>query len=84
VVVEARDDRHLVTDQRADAAQEFALAVFVMLGDRRAVQIEIDAVERRSRREVVEEGRGDLFVGLAFDIGGGWRRAPAQGHQLVP
>jgi hypothetical protein len=84
VIVEACDDRHPVADEGAGAAQQFALAVFVMLGDHRAVQIEIDAVERPCRRQIFKDGAGDLLVGIAIDIGGGRRRAPAQRHQLVP
>jgi hypothetical protein len=83
VVVEAGDDRHPVPDQRADAAQQLAFAILVMLGDHRAMQVEIDAVERPSRREVVENAASDLLVSLALDIGGRRRRAPAQWHQVV-
>ncbi len=45
MVVEAGHDRQPVADQRADAAQQFALAVVVVLGDHRAVQVEIDPVD---------------------------------------
>jgi hypothetical protein len=84
VVVEAGHDRDPVTDQGADAAQQFALAVLVMLGDHRTMQVEIDAVERLSRGEIFEHRAGDLLVGVALDIGGRRRRAPARRHQLVP
>jgi hypothetical protein len=46
VEVEAADDRQRLADQPADAAQQLALAVLVMRRDHRAVQVEIDAVER--------------------------------------
>ncbi len=83
VVVEAGDDRDPIADESADAAQQFALAVLVMLGHHRAVQVEIDAVDRGLRGEVVEDGAGDPLIGRALDIGGGRRRAPAQRQQVV-
>jgi hypothetical protein len=83
VVVEARDDRHPVADERPDAPQQLALAVLVMFGDHCAVQIEIDAVERTGRGEVFEHRPGHRLVGVALDIGGRRRRAPAERHKVV-
>jgi hypothetical protein len=54
-----------------------------MLGDHRAMQVEIDAVERHMRGEVVEDITGDLLIGVALDIRGGRRRAPAERQQLM-
>ena len=53
VVVEAGDDRQLLPDLRPDAAQQLALAVFVVLGHHRAVQVQIDAVDRPLRRQIL-------------------------------
>jgi hypothetical protein len=44
--VEARDDRHARTDDSADTREDLAFAVVEMLGDHRAMQVEIDAVDR--------------------------------------
>ena len=87
VVVEARYDRHPVADQGADAAQQFALAIVVMLGHHRAVQVEIDAVDFSLRRRAPARSSSiapaHVLIGVALDIGGGRRRAPAQRHDLV-
>ena len=51
---------------RADAAQQFALAVFEALGDHRAVQVEHDAVEAAFGDGVADDP-GDVLVGGVID-----------------
>ena len=46
VQVEARDDRHARPDHLAHAREQLAFAVVEMLGDHRAVQVEVHAVDR--------------------------------------
>ena len=58
-------DRRLRID-RADAAQEFALAVLQALGDHRAVQVEHDAVEA-ALRDGLADAVGDVLEGRVLD-----------------
>jgi hypothetical protein len=51
---------------RADAAQQFALAVFEAVGDHRAVQVEHDAVEPALANRLADHA-GDVFVGGVLD-----------------
>ena len=51
VQVEARHDRHARADDAAHAREDLAFAVVEMLGDHRAVQVEVDAVDGARLRE---------------------------------
>ena len=65
--VEAGGDRHVRAEDRARAAQQLALGVGEMLGDHRAVQVEVEAVQRprlHRRLEVGEDQRGEPFEGF--------------------
>ncbi len=83
VEIEAGDDRQCGTEQGADAAQQLALAILEMRRDHRAMQVEIDAVERTRGGEVLEQPRRDALIHILIDIGRGRRRAPRQRHQLM-
>ena len=48
----------------AHARQDFAFAVVEMLGDHRAVQVEIDGVERARRRDAVDQHLDDALIGV--------------------
>ena len=50
VQIEADHQRQVLADHLAHARQNFAFAVVEMLGDHRAVQIEIDGIERPGGR----------------------------------
>ena len=54
VQIEAGHQRHLLADHLAHAAQDFAFAVVEMFGHHRAMQIEIDGIERPSGRDAVD------------------------------
>ena len=65
VHVERHGDRRVGID-RADAAQEFALAVLEALGHHRAVQVEHDAVETALSDGVADDA-GDVLEGGILD-----------------
>ena len=49
VQVEARDDRNAVPDDAPHAREQLAFAIVEMLGNHRAVQIEVDTVDGSGR-----------------------------------
>ena len=52
--IEADHQRQILADHLAHARENFAFAVVEMLGDHRAVQIEIDGIELAGRRDAVD------------------------------
>ncbi len=49
VQIEAGDDRNAISHLLADARQELALAVVEMLGHHRAMEVEVNPVDRAGR-----------------------------------
>jgi hypothetical protein len=84
IVVEACDEGHLLTDHGANAPHQRAFAVFVMLDDHCAMQIEVDGIEGAGRLQIVYQPAGDRLVGIPFDVGARWGRAPAERDQFMP
>ena len=85
MIVEARDDRNARPDDAAYALQQRAVRIGAMLGDHRAVQIEVDAVESVSELalEILEQHRGDALVRIARDAARRLGGAPEQRHAFV-
>ena len=83
VIVETRGERGALADNPTDAAHQLAFAILVVLGHHRPVQIEIDRVDRSLSLQILDDPANHLLVGLALDIRGGRRRAPAQWHEFV-
>ena len=65
-----------VADQRPDAPQQFPFPVLEMLGHRRAMQVEIDAVEMAGGRDILQQHRRDALEGVLGDMRRRGRRAP--------
>ena len=61
VQVEADHQRQVLADHLAHAREDFAFAVVEMLGDHRAVQIEIDGVERAGGCDAVDHHLDDAL-----------------------
>ncbi len=83
VIVEARDDRQIGADDAPDAAQQFAFAVLGVLGHHRAMQVEVDRIERPEVRQVRGEQLPHAFVGVLGDVGCRRRRGPGQRDNFV-
>ena len=83
VIVEAGHDRQVVAHDVADAAQQLAFAVLGVLGHHRAVQVEIDGVERAELAKILVEQRPHPLVGILGHVRGRRRRRPGQRHDLV-
>ena len=69
--VEAGDNGSVIADQRADAMQQLPFAVVEMRGHHRAMQVEVDGIDRSGaagRVDAVEDLGGDLFVGCLRDM----------------
>ena len=79
VEIEARDDRHARPDGAADAREQLALAVVEMLGHHRAVEVEVNAVERAFRLEPPHDLAGDPLVRVARHV-----RRRARGRPREP
>ena len=54
VQIEADHQRQILADHLADAGENFAFAVVEMFGHHRAVQVEIDRVERSGGGDAVD------------------------------
>ena len=80
--VEADDQRHILADHLAHARQNFAFAVVEMLGHHRAVQIEIDRIERAGGRDAVDHHFGDALEGIPGDMGARDWRGGDRRHQF--
>ncbi len=83
VQVEAGDDRHAGTDNLAHARQQFALAVVEVLADHRAMQVEIDAIDRSGPVQPVDQVADDALVRVARDLRGRRCRAPDEADGAV-
>ncbi len=83
VKVEARDERYVAADRGADAGEDFALAVIEMLGDHRAVKIEIDGIEGARGGNVFQHHRHDALEGVFRDMGRRRRRTPDERHERM-
>ena len=82
--VEARDDGHARTDDLAHAREQLAFAIVEMFGDHRAVQVEIDAVDRPQRGQAREHVADDSLEGIARDVRGGRRGTPHESGRAMP
>ncbi len=80
--IEADDQRQLLADHLAHARENFALAVVEMFGDHRAVQIEIDGVDRAGGLDAIDDHFGDAFIGILCDVRRRACGAPDGRHQL--
>src|SRR6476659_2484358 len=74
--VEAGDQRQLLADHLAHAGENFTFAVVEMLGNHRAMQVEVDGVELSRRRDAVDHYPDDALIGILCDMR---RRARATG-----
>ena len=82
VQVEADDQRQFLADHLAHAAQNFAFAVVEMLGHHRAVQVEIDRIERAGIGDAVDHHLDDALERIPGDMGRGTGAAGDRRHQL--
>ena len=78
VQVEARDDGNAGADDLAHAREQLALAVVEMLGDHRAVQVEVDAVDRPGLRSRASHLADDALVRVRGDVRRRRGRAPRE------
>ena len=83
VQIEADDDRHPSADQLAHAPQQLAFAVFVMLGDHRAVQVEVNRVQRQRLAQPVTENLRYLFECILGHVAARLGGAPGERQQPV-
>jgi hypothetical protein len=81
VQVQARDDRQLRADDRAQALQQFAFGVVGGFGDRRAVQVEIDRVDRAGGAEIGGDLVADALERRRGDAVRRHRTGPHRGHE---
>ena len=69
--IEARHQRQIPADHFAHARQNLAFAVVEMLGYHRAMQIEIDRIERAGGRNAIDHYLDDALKRILGDMGGG-------------
>jgi len=81
--IEADHQRQFLADHLADAGENFAFAVVEMFGHHRAVQVEVDGVERPKLLQVLVEQRPHLLIGVRGDVGRGRRGCPGERHDFV-
>ena len=81
VRIETGDDRHRWPDGAADALQELAFGIVLVLRHHGAVEVEIDAVEGSGARETLDDLGGDRLERLAPHRAGWARRAPQRRDQ---
>ena len=65
--VEADNDRYLVAHHAAHAGQQLALAVVVVLGHHRAVQVQVHAIDRQGFLQPRNHLASDALIGIARD-----------------
>ena len=83
VQVEARHHRNFRPDDAAHARQQFAFAIVEVLGDHRAVQVEVDAVDAASLLQPAQHFADDPLVRVARDVRGRRCRAPCEADGSV-
>jgi len=71
VQIEADDEGQILADHLAHACQNFAFAVIVMFRHHRAVQVEIDRIERAGACDAVDHLRDDAFERVFGHVGRG-------------
>jgi hypothetical protein len=84
VQVETDHDRNRGADDFAYASQQLAFAILVMLGNHRAVQIEVYRVQRLSIAQPGTDQVGHPLERVARDVTARFGGAPAKRQQLVP
>jgi len=84
VVVEADRDRHTPTDRRPNAPQQLAFAVLEGLRHHRAVEVEIDAVDRHGLRQAPDELARDALEGIRRDSPACAAARPQERRDRVP
>ena len=83
VQVEACDYRHARPDDLAHARQQFTFAIVEMFGDHRAMQIQIDAVDRAGLAQAFQHVADDALVRVAGNLRRRRRRTPHQAQRAV-
>ncbi|MGY4596467.1 hypothetical protein ACVWXL_004213 [Bradyrhizobium sp. GM22.5] len=78
VEIEAGDQRNVLADDAAHARENLAFAVVEMFRDHRAVQIEIDGVDRAGGCNAIDHDLHDALEGVLGDMR---RRARAAGNR---
>ena len=81
--VEARDDRHVRTDQATHSSEQFSIRIVDVLGDHCTVQIEVHGVESGAGAQILQQHRNNAFVRVARDVRRGRRRTPGERRNRV-
>ncbi len=82
VQIEADHQRQVLADHLAHARQDFAFAVVEVFGDHRAVQVEIDGIERPGGPDAVDHHLDDALIGILGDMRRGAGAAGNGRHHL--
>ena len=82
VQVEADHQWQVLADHLAHAGKDFAFAVVKMLGDHRAMQVEIDGVDRTRRGDAVDHHLCDALEGILGDMRARGRGRKDRRHQV--
>ena len=80
--IEADDQRQILADHLAHARQNFAFAVVEMFGHHRAVQVEIDRIERAGGCDAVDHHLDDALERILGDMGRGAGAAGDRRHHF--
>ena len=76
VIVEADHHRNFRSDDGADPAQQFSFAILEIFTHHRAVQIEIDRIDRHRQRQPADQLACDPLIGVAGDDAAGPAAGP--------